>query len=125
VKRIATAVAVVAAALLPVPVAGSGADATPSRLLVTGREYSLTLSRARIDPGDAIVQFQNSGEDDHNLRAKRVGGTRVFGTAKTEPGQLSQFEPRLRRRSTYVLWCSVADHRALGMDAHLRVRRSS
>ena len=38
-----------------------------SRLLVTGREYSLTLSRARIAPGDAIVQFLKSGEDAHDL----------------------------------------------------------
>jgi plastocyanin len=122
-RLVAIALAAVATLAAGSPVAGAGATDS-SRLLVTGHEYSLTLSRARIDPGAAIVQFQNSGEDAHNLKVKRVGGTHVFGAPKTESGQLAEFDAHLRRRSTYVLYCSVADHRALGMEAHLRVRRS-
>jgi plastocyanin len=122
-RLVAIALAAVATLAAGSAVAGAGATDS-SRLLVTGHEYSLTLSRARIDPGAAIVQFQNSGEDAHNLKVKRVGGTRIFGAPKTESGQLSEFDAHLRRRSTYVLYCSVADHRALGMEAHLRVRRS-
>jgi len=118
----AIAVAVLSPLAVGTAVSGAGAT-TSSRLLVTGREYSLILSRARIDPGPSIVQLQNSGEDAHNLRMRRVGGTRIFGAPKTEPGELSEFDAHLRRRSTYVLYCSVADHRALGMEAHLRVRR--
>jgi plastocyanin len=93
-----------------------------SRLLVTGREYSLTLSRARIAPGRAIVQFHNAGEDPHDLKLQRVGGTRTFGEDQTLPGGLAQFDVNLWRGRHYVLYCSLADHRALGMEAHLTVK---
>jgi plastocyanin len=103
--------------------AASASSPPPSRLLVSGREYSLTLSRARINPGDAIIQFLNSGEDAHDLVVKRFGSTRRFGAGETQPGELAQFEARLGRGQHYVLYCSVADHKELGMKAFLAVRR--
>jgi hypothetical protein len=114
------------AALGSVFALGAPAGATPAsppRLLVTGREYGLTLSRARIDSGRAIVQFSNSGEDPHDLRLKRAG-TAGFGrgSGETAPGDLAQFRAPLRPGARYVLWCSLPGHRALGMVAHLRVR---
>jgi plastocyanin len=95
----------------------------PSRLLVTGREYSLTLSRARINPGYAILQFLNAGEDAHDLVIKRFGSTRTFGAGETAPGEVAQFDAHLARGQHYVLYCSLADHKALGMKAYLAVRR--
>jgi hypothetical protein len=95
----------------------------PSRLLVTAHEYSLQLSRPKLAPGAAIVQFLNSGEDPHDLVVKRVGGSRTFGAGPTGPGELAQFDAHLRRGRRYVLYCSLADHRQLGMQAHLTVRR--
>jgi plastocyanin len=103
--------------------AASASSPPPSRLLVTGREYSLTLSRARINPGDAIIQFLNSGEDAHDLLVKRFGSQRRFGAGETQPGDVAQFEARLGRGQHYVLYCSIADHKALGMKAFLAVRR--
>jgi plastocyanin len=110
----------VAPATLPSAIASSS---PPSRLLVTGREYSLTLSRARINPGDAIIQFLNSGEDAHDLVVKRFGSTRTFGAGETQPGDVAQFDARLGRGQHYVLYCSLADHKASGMRAFLAVRR--
>jgi plastocyanin len=114
------------AALCMTPLALPAATASttpPSRLLVTGREFSLTLSRARINPGDAIIQFLNSGEDAHDLVVKRFGSTRTFGAGETQPGDVAQFDARLGRGQHYVLYCSLADHRALGMKAYLAVRQ--
>jgi plastocyanin len=101
----------------------TASTAPPSRLLVTGREYSLTLSRARINPGDAIIQFLNSGEDAHDLVLKRFGSHRRLGAGQTQPGDVAQFDARLGRAQHYVLYCSVANHKALGMQAFLVTRR--
>lgn len=39
------------------------------------------------------------------------------------PGEDENLDTRLRRRSTYTLWCSLAGHRGLGMEASLRIKR--
>ena len=64
----------------------------------------------------------NFGEDVHDLRLRRVGGSHTFGTAALAPGGRVELRVRLPH-GRYVLWCSIADHRALGMQATLRVRR--
>jgi hypothetical protein len=120
-RRPVAAVLVIAAALaVGAPAAPTVTASAPPRLLVTGREYSLTLSRASIAPGRAIVQFVNSGEDLHDLVVRRIGGDRAFRSGVTRPGQVGQFNVPVKAGSRYVLFCSLANHRALGMQAHLR-----
>jgi hypothetical protein len=97
------------------------AVAAPARLLVEAREFNLTLSRGKIKHGLAIVQLANQGEDPHDLAIKRIGGKRRGGIAETRPGDLGEWEGRLRR-GRYRLYCTLEGHRALGMRAVLRVR---
>lgn len=128
VRRIAITVLIVAAALVPgaraAPLSDGARATPPPRLLVTGREFSLTLSRARIAPGRAIVQFANSGEDPHDLVIRRTGGTRSFRSGVTGPGEVAQFTAPLKPGPRYVLFCSLANHRFIGMKAHLQVSGS-
>ena len=107
----------VAAALL----AGGPAEPPPARLLVEAREFNLTLSRGRIARGRAIVQLANRGEDPHDLRLSRVGGGRRASIDEVAPGEVGEWEGRLRR-GRYRLVCTLEGHRALGMRAVLRVR---
>jgi hypothetical protein len=102
-------------------VVADGAAAAPARLLVEGREYNLTLSRAKLKAGRAIIQLANRGEDPHDLAIARIGGKRRGTIAKTAPGELGEWEGRLRR-GRYKLFCTLEGHRALGMRATLRVR---
>ena len=95
--------------------------AAPSRLLVESREFNLVLSRGSVRAGDAIVQLANRGEDPHDLRLRRVGGRGDGTIAETLPGEVSEWEGRLRK-GRYRLWCTLEGHRALGMRAVLRVR---
>jgi hypothetical protein len=118
------ATALVAAGLGAAPAsAGKSGDDVPERLLVTAREFSLTLSKPKIGAGDSIVQLYDFGEDPHNLELQRVGGGRVFDIGEVEPGETGELRLRLKRSSTYRLWCSLANHAALGMDVTLRTKR--
>jgi uncharacterized cupredoxin-like copper-binding protein len=56
------------------------------------------------------------------MRVRRVGGKHTFTVPLTGPGGHKSVELHLRP-GRYRLWCSVADHRTLGMQALLRVRR--
>lgn len=121
--RRALAITVVAVAMLPASAAGA-----PTRVSATGdeqseTEMSLVLSRAKVDPGKAIIQFINSGEDVHDLQLKRKGAQDVQrSTGNVDPGQQDEVELKLRKGSRYQLWCSITDHRDLGMEATLKVR---
>jgi hypothetical protein len=69
-----------------------------------------------------IVQLQNKGEDVHDLQLRRIGGTRTYTFPLTSPGGRKTLTLKLVP-GRYRLWCSVADHAQLGMQAVLRVRR--
>ena len=73
--RAIAALAVGAALALPasdqaLDVSGKPRKRGPARVLVTGTEFSLQTSRSRLRSGRVIVQFQNAGEDVHNLRIR-------------------------------------------------------
>ena len=112
---------VVAAGLLVAPAPAARA---PSRLLVAGDEWHLQLSRAKIARGNALIQFVNRGEDDHDLRLQRISSSATANPVArwrvTVPGDVSSLSLRLRT-GRYRLWCSLPGHRGLGMRATLRV----
>jgi hypothetical protein len=95
---------------------------TPARLGVGAGEFHLVLSRPSVKAGVVEIELQNTGQDPHDLRVRRVGGTHTFTIPLTKPGARRDVALNLRP-GRYRLWCSVADHRALGMQALLRVRR--
>jgi hypothetical protein len=114
--------ALVTLAILVLPVAAvQGATTAPSRLMVTAKEWSLILSRQSVNSGAARIQLYNAGEDAHDLRLKRVGGTRSITIAETRPGKLTERATTLRR-GTWKLWCALPGHEKQGMRATLRVR---
>jgi hypothetical protein len=103
----------VAALLAPSP--------APARVQVSADEFRYALSRPAIRSGPAIVELVNYGEDEHDLRLRRVGGTRTYRIVTVRPGAVGTLEARLRP-GRFVLWCSLADHRSRGMTARLDVR---
>ena len=113
-----------AGALLVLAVLGAvpGEARAPGRLMVLADEHSLILSRQSIARGPAVIQLMNRGEDPHDLKLRRIGGTRVAALPETRSGALSEAEVPLHT-GRYRLWCSLPGHRALGMRATLRVRR--
>jgi hypothetical protein len=111
------------AAAAAVLAAGSASASTKlGRLGVRATEFHLTLSRASVKTGRVLVQLQNAGEDVHDLRLRRIGGTRTYVFPLTSPGKNMTLSLRFLP-GRYRLWCSVANHAQLGMRAVLRVRR--
>ena len=59
--------------------------AAPARMQVAATEYNFGLSRHTIRAGRALIELANYGEDPHDLRLRRVGGTKVWGTRVVAP----------------------------------------
>ena len=95
----------------------------PARVQVGASEFGYTLSRRSIKAGPAIVQLANFGEDEHDLRLRRAGGTRIYRIGTVRPGKVGELEARFLP-GRFTLWCSLADHRRRGMSATLVVRRA-
>ena len=116
----AAGVLVVATLALSAP--AGGALASPARVQVGADEFRFTLSRLQIKRGPAIVELVNRGEDDHDLRLRRIGGTKVWRLQRTEPGDRTQLSASFLV-GTFRLWCSLPGHRQAGMQTTLRVVR--
>ena len=95
----------------------------PARFQVGADEYGYTLSRTTITAGPAIVQLVNYGDDEHDLRLRRVGGSRTYRVGTVAPGRVGELEARFLP-GRFRLWCSLADHRARGMRATLLVKKA-
>jgi len=111
--------AVLAAAACFAPGATALAPA-PARVQVSAKEFFFALSRRTVVAGPAIVELVNFGEDPHELRMERVGGGRLWKTPLVYPGAYYDLNAKLVP-GRYRLWCSVGNHRQLGMTAVLTV----
>ncbi len=113
--------ALAAAAVAALAAAMPATAAAPGRLQVTALEFEYRLSRPQLRAGRwSIIELVNLGEDEHDLRLKRIGGTRTYGIKTVLPGQRRYLAAKLRV-GRYNLWCSIADHKARGMRAQLKV----
>lgn len=87
-----------------------------------GREYRISLSRAKIKQGTLRLEFANFGEDDHDLAIRRKGNRYVRNVGRTAPGKRNVLRFKARK-GTYTLWCTLSDHKAKGMQTKLKVTR--
>jgi hypothetical protein len=94
----------------------------PARVQAKSDEYSIVLSRQKVPAGLVKIEHVNFGEDPHDLRLRRIGGTHTYVFAKIAAGGREVRTFRLRAGS-YHVWCAVSGHRAKGMHAMLRVTR--
>ncbi len=123
-------IAAAALAMLATAATASAAapEPVPDRVQVRGSEFDLLLSKQKLRPGRAIVQFLNDGEDPHDLKLQRIGSSGALegpelAIGVVGPGEYENLDARFKKRSTYVFWCSLSDHRELGMEATLRTKK--
>lgn len=119
----ALGVAAVAALAVLAPTQ-AGARTFPTRVQVTAKEYWYALSSRTVKPGPAVIEFVNFGEDPHDMRVQRLGTTKVYSVPTMQPGDHYDLSIDLAP-GRYMLWCSIANHRQLGMQAMLIVKATS
>ena len=118
-KILLVAVAVVAAGAYAALAVGGIAF---SRTQIVATEYSFALSRSHLKAGHTVIELANFGQDQHDLRLQRVGSRHIAGLGIVNPGGRADLNLKLPP-GRYLIWCSVANHRALGMQATLVVSR--
>lgn len=126
---------IVLAGLLPLAVAAcggggksEGAAATTSRVAgasvrnVTVREseYHLAFSTRKLSPGAYRFTALNVGKLSHALEIDGPGVEDMRTPGEIAPGKSATLTVKLRRGS-YEVYCPVPGHRALGMQATLKV----
>ena len=109
-------------AAVGVSIGSASATVAPARVQVSAQEFSYSLSRRSVVAGPAIVELYNLGEDPHDLRMERLGGGKLWKTPLVFPGKYYDLNATLVP-GRYRLWCSIANHRQLGMVAVLTVVR--
>jgi plastocyanin len=102
----------------------TGTSSPPGRVLATEREITSTqlqlqLSRPSLAAGSAIVEQYNAGSDPHNLILEKDGQV-AFAYPTLDPGG-DQKQTITLTPGTWTLYCSLLDHRSLGMQATLSV----
>jgi plastocyanin len=118
----ALAVAAALAAVLVLGPGQAGAKTYPSRVQVTAKEFWYALAPGRtVKAGPAVIQFVNYGQDPHDMQLQRVGTKKVLSVPTVQPGGHYDLKVTLTP-GRYLLWCSIANHRRLGMQATLIVK---
>ena len=102
------------------------AQASAARLTVTADEWRLVPSATTIRAGSTSLRYRNIGQYAHNLALRRLDSRgRLAGptlrVATTRPGA-SRARTLSLRRGTWRMWCTIPNHRPLGMRRTLRVR---
>jgi hypothetical protein len=105
--------------------ADDGADARKSRgpvaVGLAQREFHMTAYRRKVRRGPVKFNIANLGEDTHNLVIRGPKRFRANGP-DVRSGERATYTVRLRRRGTYRLLCTRANHLSLGMRTRIRVR---
>jgi len=123
-SRYAVPPALVALALVGAAAAGvlahSGSSGKVTKVIVSEKEYKLTLSQKSFKPGTYAFVAEDKGKVAHSLaiagpdiRLKRIPGTIRPGASRTLTVTLTS--------GTYSLWCPVDSHAKLGMKLKLTV----
>ena len=91
----------------------------PARIQVVTTEFRLSMSRINVRTGLVRIELANYGEDPHDLKLRT---SKIYTIPETAPGQRTARTFKLPAGS-YKVWCGIADHRAMGMRAPLKVVR--
>jgi plastocyanin len=93
-----------------------------AHLQVTGREFTLRLSRPAIAAGPAVIQFIDAGQDPHDLHVRpAAGGADVLAFDVVQAGSPPTDRQVTLAAGQYVLYCSLPGHEQAGMRAVVTV----
>jgi plastocyanin len=94
-----------------------GLDGT---LTATEAEFSIDLGTKTLKAGPYLVKVDNTGNATHDLVVE-LNGARIAGTSTIAPGQSASLSVTLKPGS-YVFYCSIGNHRSMGMETTVTVQ---
>jgi plastocyanin len=98
----------------------SGGDSSEAETIeVTSVDFSYELDEDSFSPGTYEVTLTNGGDATHDLVVERDGED-VARSDQIGPGESTTFEVTLEQ-GEYVFYCSVGNHRAMGMEVPVEV----
>ncbi|MEX5720656.1 cupredoxin domain-containing protein [Geodermatophilus maliterrae] len=101
------------------PAAGTPAEAEPRAVTATEGEMYIELSEDSFSPGSYTIEVVNEGNATHDLVVERDGAD-VTATENIAPGQSATLTVTLEA-GEYVFYCSIGNHRAMGMEIPVTV----
>jgi plastocyanin len=99
---------------------GNAAAAAAQTLTATEADFSITLNKTTLPAGAYTIQVTNNGKATHDLVVEK-GGTDVAASEKMGPGQSATLQVSLDP-GQYVFYCSIGNHRAMGMELTVTVQ---
>jgi plastocyanin len=97
----------------------SGAPAEAEAITATEADFSISLDEDSLAPGTYEIQVVNQGNASHDLFVEQDGND-IAGTGTIAPGSSETFTVDLQP-GEYVFYCSIGNHRAMGMEQTVTV----
>jgi plastocyanin len=83
-------------------------------------DFSIDLGTTSLKAGPYLVKVDNTGNATHDLVVEQ-NGSKIAGTSPISPGQSASLSVTLKP-GTYVFYCSIGNHRAMGMETDVTVQ---
>ena len=98
---------------------GSGSSSGGQALTATEADFSITLDKDKLTAGTYDITVVNKGHATHDLVVEKDG--KDIGQSDTvAPGNSTTLTVTLAS-GTYVLFCNIGNHRAMGMETTVSV----
>ena len=97
----------------------SGGSAVAEAVTATEKDFSIALPQDHLKAGTYTITVVNDGNATHDL-AVEEGGTKKANSDKVGPGKSTTLTVHLDA-GEYVFYCSIGNHRAMGMELKVQV----
>ena len=97
----------------------SGAPAAAQAITATEKDFSISLDTTSLTAGSYTITVVNNGSATHDLAVAEDGATKATSD-KIGPGQSTTLTVDLDK-GEYVFFCSIGNHRAMGMEMTVQV----
>jgi len=97
----------------------SGGSAEAEAITATEKDFSISLDEDTLKAGSHAITVVNNGSATHDLAVEK-DGTTMAKSDKIGPGGSTTLTVDLEP-GKYVFYCSIGNHRAMGMEINVQV----